>query len=216
MSKWTGLDTPSLFIEDDIAVLAIRSKQPNVSAGERMDLGHNAVLGVNLSTQDELWTYDLGDDVVWNFMPSSVGDGSIIFSNTCGTAYRVNLSNGARIWQAGTGVTGQCGTAGGVLGPNEVFYAAYNAGDVAGVGLGRLAAYHVSDGSKIWDKAMGPRSSGRAELRTFEELGSWQYPAVGHIDGVLAVVTGVGGITTMPQFLPFPRLPLFIRQAWTR
>eukprot|EP00971_Amphidinium_carterae_P212954 4226601-Amphidinium_carterae.1 len=88
MSKWIGVDASSLFVEDDVGVFAIRSKPPNLTAGESVGEGQNAVLGVNLSTQDELWTYDLGGDIVWNFMPSSAGDGSIVFSGPCGTAYR--------------------------------------------------------------------------------------------------------------------------------
>eukprot|EP00747_Dinoflagellata_sp_TGD_P053431 gnl/TRDRNA2_/TRDRNA2_148446_c0_seq1.p1 gnl/TRDRNA2_/TRDRNA2_148446_c0~~gnl/TRDRNA2_/TRDRNA2_148446_c0_seq1.p1 ORF type:complete len:366 (-),score=49.81 gnl/TRDRNA2_/TRDRNA2_148446_c0_seq1:79-1071(-) len=154
-----------------------------------------------------MWDYRI-DGAVWNFMPSTPGDGSLIFSTHCARAHRLNLTTGQLIWKAkSTEPQTFCGTGGGALGPNGIFYVAANNFDTEGVsfeglkpcnplnpyvgcmeGPGVLIGYRVSDGEVVLKRRMPGMGN--------------QYPAVGMVkygsSSRLAVVAGVGNNPALP------------------
>ena len=132
-----GLDANSLFAADGVLLL------PQMSS--RLSEGTNSIRALNVSDGHQLWDYT-GDQVLWNFAPSSPGDGTLLFSGCCGAVFRLALANGSLIWRQGEGkANAYCGTGGGTLGPNGVFYAESNQD-----GHGKLVAYDVSDGRELW------------------------------------------------------------------
>merc|ERR1719327_1234583 len=148
--------------------------------------GHpDNIVAANPYTGKIMWWKPI-KDTVWNFKPATPGDGSVVFSTSCGGAYRI-ASDGWVMWkhevadkQAGK----RCTPSGGALGPNGVFYAVWAESGSAfgGHGVdGRVAAYRVSDGASLWN-------------RTFPAMRGGQYPAVGKVgpDGRLAVVCALG------------------------
>mmetsp|Transcript_56723 Transcript_56723/g.135093 ORF Transcript_56723/g.135093 Transcript_56723/m.135093 type:complete len:525 (+) Transcript_56723:131-1705(+) len=208
-------DATSLFVENNVLVFGTKDLGRQTSYDDEHG-GTNVVVGMQLRSKEELWTYET-DDVVWNFMPSSVGDGTIMFSTSCGGVHRINLHTGALLWKAGRlgdigGASRMCGCGGGVLGPNGKFYAEYNddlAGQLPSTERAKVAAFEVSNGERLWERAFAARSfppvtAAELSLSTVSaamgELGGWQYPAVGEIDGRTVVVAPVGSITGRPPW----------------
>lgn len=137
ISGYFGPDASSLFASDGVLLL------PQMSTLQQK--GTNSIRAVNISTGRQLWDYTT-DQVFWNFAPSTPGDGTLLLSGCCGAVFRLSLQNGSLIWRAGPSVANEsCGTGGGSLGPNGVFYAEFNEH-----GEGKLAAYQVTDGRKLW------------------------------------------------------------------
>mmetsp|Transcript_8169 Transcript_8169/g.18256 ORF Transcript_8169/g.18256 Transcript_8169/m.18256 type:complete len:540 (+) Transcript_8169:94-1713(+) len=201
-----GMDCSSLFIEKDVLIYgAMEPVRARHGFGED---GTNLVVAMNLTSLEEIWTYAT-DDIMWNFMPSSVGDGTIVFSSTCGGVYRIGLHHGDQVWHRGRkgapGVARWCGAAGGVMGPDGYFYAEYNDhhSDRSLTSLGKLAKFRLSDGERLWERAVGLHSGLPPELMTRRhqvELGAWQYPSIGPINGRMTVVATFGGINALPPY----------------
>jgi len=156
--------------------------------------GNNKVHARSLADGTFLWDFHI-DGAVWNFMPSTPGDGTILFSTHGGRAHRLDVTTGKLIWKAGFEEYSWQGTGGGALGPNGVFYAVSNVYGPPGQdraaldmepcslancheGPGAIIAYQVSDGKILAHK----RS---------HHMGM-QYPAVGKIGDRLMVVAGMG------------------------
>jgi len=117
---------------------------------------------------------------MWNFVPSTPGDGSLLFSTSCGNVFRISFE-GELIWKVQAGeVYSDCGPTGGVMGPNGIFYTMYGGKD-------QMAAYNATDGSLVWKKNLPYRPD--------------QFPAVGKLghDGPLAVVAPLGDDPTGPK-----------------
>lgn len=194
----------SLLVYNDTIVFPFRDHfvaRP-VFAG---DDGNNAVGAMNVSDGKLLWEY-VADDTIWNMMVSTPGDGTLLFASQCGGVYRINWA-GETIWRAGRRNPGRwCGTSGGTLGPNGLFYAEFNDWNKF---QGVVAAHRVSDGKLVWE-------------RTWPlPLGAWQHPAVGRLapSGRLAVVAPLGLTTGPPQFstlslLDYDWVPLWLRELW--
>jgi len=175
-------DASSVFVYNDTMLFAVK---PNSTDAPSI---HN-VYAVNASNGDFLWEY-APDDALWNFAPASPGDGTILFAGSCGGVFRITFE-GQLLWRSGPKTDGQtCGTGGGALGPNGVFYSEYSAvwDSEYSVVSGHVAAYRVSDGKHLWTKDF-PLTMG---------VGG-QYPAVGEIKNgsskVLAVVAAIGMLT---------------------
>jgi len=149
----------------------------------------NSWHALNASNGDYLWHY-FADEVVWNAAPATPGDGTLLFASSCGGASRITFG-GKLIWRVGAPkAPGRfCGTGGGSLGPNGIFYTEYTKND----GSAQVSAYQVSDGKLMW-------------TRTFEKYGGGQYPAVGKLgpEGPLAVVVAIGDNPGIPPWLLFP------------
>jgi len=118
------------------------------------------VCGLNATDGTRLWVFK-PDRPVWNFMASFAGDGTFVFMDVEGKAYRCRLSDGSLVWKAG----GQPGTwtdATLTLGPNNAVYAQFtplfmydHGADLkSGFGLlvnrNQLSAYALADGRLLW------------------------------------------------------------------
>mmetsp|Transcript_36682 Transcript_36682/g.109536 ORF Transcript_36682/g.109536 Transcript_36682/m.109536 type:complete len:343 (-) Transcript_36682:89-1117(-) len=131
------------------------------------------VRGMNATNGAPLWTF--GPDVnVWNFMASFPGDGTALFQDQSGQAYRLRVSDGQLLWKGG-GFTGSWTDGTATLGSDGLFYTVYNNEPnnvTQGVGpdsQGTLCAHSVADGSEVW-RATTPRPPNNA-------------PAVGRVYG---------------------------------
>merc|ERR1719454_1539215 len=98
-----------------------------VSMMEHKDdkLGNTVVHAVSTVDGSFLWRF-IADDGLHNFAPATPGDGTILFSTSCGGVYRISF-DGKLIWRRGEPSPGHwCSTGGGALGPNGVYYIEYN------------------------------------------------------------------------------------------
>jgi len=144
-------------------------------AKTKVNDGTDTVVAVKTSDGSKKWTY-FTDNLMWNFSPSTPGDGGLIFSSACGHVMRLS-SDGKLMWEAGTEHhLKMCVPGGGALGPNGLFYAEYSEGATGNA----VDAYNLADGSHVWRKDLPYRAA--------------QYPAVGHLgpNGPLAVVVPMG------------------------
>jgi len=148
--------------------------------------GPDTLVAVGVADGNYLWEF-VTDTVIWNFMPSFPGDGSVLFSSTCGTVFRLSFE-GKLLWREGAGHDKMCVPAGGASGPNGLFYAGYREGSEAG-SASYVAARNISDGSLVWKTKLPYRAA--------------QYPAVGQLGpgGPLAVLAAMGD-NPMPPGIP--------------
>lgn len=188
MSGRCGLEANSLLAVRSTLVMPFADpSDPVLRAG-----GANGLRAVSTGNGTHLWDFQT-DDIFWNFAPSAIDDSSLIFSASCGAVYRLSLSTGQVIWKVSSPHPDpwpfMCGTGGGAIGPNGIFYAESNVNKSAKAG--RVAAYDASNGQKLWQKNMDEGYEGI------------HYPAVGRLgpNGKLAVVVGVGQNTGLPPLL---------------
>jgi len=78
----------------------------NVDAGivvvdsQGHDGASHAVSGISATDGTKLWTYRTSSPV-WNFGASFPGDGSVVFQDLTGVAYRLNANDGKLLWTSG-------------------------------------------------------------------------------------------------------------------
>jgi len=141
------------------------------------------------------WTYRMKDGFkVYNFQASSPGDGTIIFMDSSGGVYRLQLASGDVVWESGISERKPGSTFGlyqwifqwfstgaAVIGPDNNVYCASNYGF-----YGIFHAYRLEDGKPLW--------------RTNTTLVANTGLAVGRLAGSseLAVVAGVGNNGGLP------------------
>jgi outer membrane protein assembly factor BamB len=173
-------DPGSVFVHNGTMVFALGNddlhvQQPNTK-------GNNIVYAVKASDGSYLWEV-VADDVFYNFAAATPGDGTFLFSSSCGSVFRVSF-DGQLVWRKGDpemNLGYHCSSGGGALGSNGVYYVEYD--DMKDNTKGaRLAAYQVSDGALLWKKVFNSTDRGL------------QHPAVGRLgsDGPLAVLVAVG------------------------
>jgi len=175
VKRW--VDAQALLVTNDTIFLGAKTL---------IDQGTDTIVAANASDGSVLWKYVAGE-TMWNFSPSTPGDGTLLFSSVCGAVFRLSFE-GELIWKVGRSHPGSmCVAGGGALGPNGIFYAEYNEGPPPFAGFfnsnsinDTLAAYNVTDGSLVWKRNLPYRAA--------------QYPAVGKLgrDGPLAVVAPLG------------------------
>jgi outer membrane protein assembly factor BamB len=187
-------DASSVFVYNDTAIFAV-----NPPASK--DQTHN-VYAVNASDGSFLWEY-APDDVLWNFAPSTPGDGTLLFAGSCGRAFKITFE-GKLMWKAGPlpmNSGRMCGTGGGALGPNGTFYNEYNQHHPSGKVTSHLSARQVSDGHQLWVKEMKFSDSP-------DKTSGNQYPAIGDIQigdsKILAVVAAIGHHLGLVDKSPLP------------
>ena len=120
-------EASSILAVNEMLILPYRTKLTN---GEEDGLntlggGANGVRAVSLNNGTHLWDY-VTDQLMWNFAPSTPGDGTLIFSSCCGAVFRISLEKGETIWktEAPNGIKNTfCGTG---VGPNGIFYSEFN------------------------------------------------------------------------------------------
>mmetsp|Transcript_105674 Transcript_105674/g.235917 ORF Transcript_105674/g.235917 Transcript_105674/m.235917 type:complete len:478 (-) Transcript_105674:144-1577(-) len=179
-----GLDSAAISVYDGIIFFGARTKNSSSPYSDTL-------IAASASDGSTLWSYVVGE-VIWNFSPSTPGDGTLLFSGSCGAVFRISFE-GKLIWKVGPSHPGTvCVPSGGALGPNGIFYAEYNEGD--DTMSDTMAAYNVTDGSLVWKRSLPYRAA--------------QYPAVGKLgpDGPLAVVAAVGDN-------PLPPMPRYAEQS---
>mmetsp|Transcript_90201 Transcript_90201/g.263789 ORF Transcript_90201/g.263789 Transcript_90201/m.263789 type:complete len:542 (+) Transcript_90201:68-1693(+) len=127
----------------------------------------SAVVGVNTTDGSRLWSYTT-DNPLWDLMVHFLADGTFVFQDVNGKAYRNHLLNGTNIWKNGgePAPSWTDGTQG--VGPNGIIYTvsiqanhpACAGGPRAGAATsgpdcpGWLRAYRLSDGEQLWQKAV--------------------------------------------------------------
>merc|ERR1719330_1618326 len=117
-------DSRGVFVANGVLIVAMCDEK----TAKGIHPGNNKVVASSLSDGAHLWEYDTGS-TVWNFMPSTPGDGTIIFSTNDARAHRLDIQTGQVIWKANySGLEGMMySTGGGVLSPDGLlFYAAGN------------------------------------------------------------------------------------------
>mmetsp|Transcript_108865 Transcript_108865/g.339265 ORF Transcript_108865/g.339265 Transcript_108865/m.339265 type:complete len:402 (+) Transcript_108865:8-1213(+) len=180
-------DGSSLFVYNDTILFALRDHVEDLPTPTGQD-GNNQFAAMNSSDGALLWEYT-ADDVIWNFMPSTPGDGTFLVANQCGGIYRMNWA-GKLVWRAGRpNPKHWCSCGGGVLGPNGLFYVEFNDWER---NEGVVASHRLGDGALVWER----------RWEGIQTYGGWQHPAVGRLapGNRLAVVANLGGITGKPQF----------------
>eukprot|EP00415_Alexandrium_ostenfeldii_P001251 UN1251 len=129
---------------DDVVVIASDSTQWSFCA---------MVRGLNAKNGQQLWEFK-PDTPTWNFGASFPGDGTLVFQDMEGKAYRLKIQTGELIWKVG-GNRGTWTDGTLTLGPDNVVYAVATK-DWQGRGhkysKGDLWAYQLSDGKLLWHK----------------------------------------------------------------
>mmetsp|Transcript_57953 Transcript_57953/g.180094 ORF Transcript_57953/g.180094 Transcript_57953/m.180094 type:complete len:476 (+) Transcript_57953:50-1477(+) len=109
------------------------------------------VLALNASDGRVLWTF-APEAPVWNFMGSFVGDGTFVFQDYEGRAYRNRLRDGQPLWRSG-GMVGTWTDGSALLGPNGVVYTVntQHLDPFGADGPGNVCAFRLSDGKLLWN-----------------------------------------------------------------
>jgi len=115
------------------------------------------IFGLSAEDGRKLWSFNPDSPVV-NFMPLSAGDGTFVYQDVTGKAYRHKVKDGSVVWKAG-GRPASWTNAGAMLGPNGLVYAVSLHGCCCGSckntderTTGDLSAYSLQDGSLVWRK----------------------------------------------------------------
>jgi len=124
-----------------------------IATSDNGQRGNDLVRGFKVDNGELLWTFK-PDTATWNFLASFPGDGTFIFQDYTGKAYRNRLSDGQNIWKSGGSPgTWTDGTA--ALGPNGIVYAmSAFMENQPGMNppVGYLRAHRLSDGKMLWEQ----------------------------------------------------------------
>jgi len=116
--------------------------------------GANGVVRVvNATDGSPMWTYE-PEKPIWNFMALFPGDGTVLYQDFEGRAYRHRLQDGALIWKSG-GIPGSWTDGTAVLGTNHKFYTVsafmqVSWNDTNASTPGYLTAFNLTDGSQVF------------------------------------------------------------------
>jgi hypothetical protein len=123
-----GQDSASLFAYNDTLIFPAQTDLlRTLSSG-----GTNKFVAMSAFDGSRLWEYDL-DGIVWNAAVATPGDGSLLVATSCGGVVKLSW-DGKLIWKSGTtSISPLCGTGGGALGENGVYYTEYNELDIPGL-----------------------------------------------------------------------------------
>mmetsp|Transcript_52071 Transcript_52071/g.163521 ORF Transcript_52071/g.163521 Transcript_52071/m.163521 type:complete len:488 (+) Transcript_52071:93-1556(+) len=148
---------------------------------ESPDCAKTRVQARNATNGAHLWDIR-PDHPIWSFLPYFTGDGTFVFQDMQGRAYRHRTRDGSLLWKAGgdesSWTDGQA-----LLGSNGIVYAVTRFapfGVYHGDDPGRLTAYRLEDGQQLWNQSV-PRAPN-------------QSPALGRLPGKsgLSIVQPVG------------------------
>merc|ERR550539_258004 len=121
--------------------------------------GNARIIGIEAMTGNKLWEYH-PEWPSWNFMPLFPGDGTLLFMDFTGGAYRLGLRNGTEIWHTAAPGTAKLspsfGDGGMTVGANGIAYTCSNPGAMGGNEgtQGVLRAYRASDGKPLWGRIL--------------------------------------------------------------
>jgi len=145
------------------------------------------VTGLNATDGRVMWNYTPVAPV-WNFAASFAGDGTFVFPDYEGRAYRNRVGDGTNVWRSG-GVNGSWTDGSALLGSNGIVYTVANQlGQIlsvvklvmSGSMLGYVYAFRLEDGEQLW-KTEVPRPpnnmpalgmlAGQTELSLVQPIG---------------------------------------------
>lgn len=106
------------------------------------------VTGLNATDGRVLWRFQ-PEAPVWNFHASFAGDGTFVFQDYEGRAYRCRVSDGTEVWRRG-GVVGSWTDGSAILGPNRVVYTVNNHVQSGRDQPGDVTAWRLEDGQLLW------------------------------------------------------------------
>lgn len=146
-TKVEGTDGNNGWVSVDEGTVITGTNPADVKHDEH--IGDTLVTGFNASDGRILWNYK-PDTQVWNWHGSFAGDGTFIFQDYEGKAYRCRVSDGTEVWKKG-GVAGSWTDGSAILGPNRVVYTVNN----RGMGNkpytpGDVVARRLEDGELLW------------------------------------------------------------------
>jgi len=158
------------------------------------------VRAVNASDGRPLWSFK-PDRPIWNFLALFPGDGTVLYQDFEGRAYRHQLSDGSLVWKAGGDVGSW--TDGSPLLGNGVFYTVAARMDLpSAMAAGNLTAHRLSDGAVLW-KAPVPMPPNNAPALGRLATGGISVVAPGGFQGRKGGPTGVfayDAVTGIPQW----------------
>jgi len=144
-------DTPSVEASDGM-VFAIGDKRATKSLPWLP--GNTRIVAMGAKDGRRLWEHK-SDEVLWNFHPMFVGDGTFVMMDVHGGVYRVAMVDGKILWHTPPPAefTQSFSDGGVILGPgNSVAYTCSSKGTSFDDRGGALRAYRVSDGQLLWDR----------------------------------------------------------------
>lgn len=146
-------DANSGFVSTDAGVMitAVDTSTPP-SSKECCGAANHRVVGLNATDGALLWNHTPVVPV-WSFMASFAGDGTFVFQDYEGRAYRCQVSNGSLVWRAG-GVPSSWTDGSALLGPNNIVYTVANFKNTSGDGPGVLSAFALHDGTLLWKQTV--------------------------------------------------------------
>mmetsp|Transcript_151703 Transcript_151703/g.484874 ORF Transcript_151703/g.484874 Transcript_151703/m.484874 type:complete len:573 (+) Transcript_151703:68-1786(+) len=178
-SNGTASDTASMFAASGVVVAA--TMMP-VEGRQEAFQTNNALVALSSRDGAHKWTHLMTGYNIYNFQGASPGDGTMVFMDSSGGVYRLNLETGAMLWESGIAdrQASFFTTAAAVVGPNDVVYCVSNYGKHHDGDNGIVHAYNLSDGQPLW--------------RTNVTLHAMQAVAIGRLAGSegLSVVFGIG------------------------
>merc|ERR1740138_1604281 len=159
-----------------------------ISAVSKNGQNNEYLVALDAETGQVKWSFQ-PDNIVFNSL-QGIKEGSVVFSDSHGKVYKLDLDSGNLIWKAGPGAKGEAvrssfSTGGTVIGPNGIVYTTSNAVPSTGKtpsgmnwGNGFVTAFDFKDGRVLW--------------RHNTEYQANNGAAVGMMNGRLAVAIGVG------------------------
>merc|ERR1712100_122933 len=90
-------DPGSVFVYNNTMIFALGNDDVHVEQPNTR--GNNIVYAVKASDGSYLWEV-VADDVFYNFAPATPGDGTFLFSSSCGSVFRVSF-DGQLVWRKG-------------------------------------------------------------------------------------------------------------------
>jgi len=181
-------DTSNGFVSAHAGKVVLATDASEYSRGKQLRAAANSnVTCLDATTGAILWKF-APDASVRSFLANFPDRKSVVFQDIEGGVYRLRLTDGTVMWKSG-GIEGSWTNGGAQLGGNGIVYALSNFGqpDAAPDMPGLVAAYNVSDGSRIWNRTT-PRPP-----NTVPAIGYLQHASMS-----LVVPVGVAGVKGNP------------------
>jgi len=175
-----GGDTWSVTAAEGVVVVPGQQQPILAPAG-----GGNRVLALDAKDGSKKWSFTPGD-MVYNFL-SAVHQGSLVFSDLTGRAYRLKLESGDEIWRTERAKNAAPTTGGAVVGPNGIVYVTSNLHQGPST-VGKVSALTFSKGQLLWEQTVGLPANNAAAVGL---LGEGPLASLG-------VVIGVGANPSLP------------------
>mmetsp|Transcript_135941 Transcript_135941/g.422323 ORF Transcript_135941/g.422323 Transcript_135941/m.422323 type:complete len:450 (+) Transcript_135941:59-1408(+) len=177
--RWSTKVAP--FISGDTWSVTADASVVAVPVKTSAALNNNEVVVLDARNGSIRWRFR-PDTPVYNLLAAIIDD-SLVFSDSSGRTYRLDLADGRVLWKFNATSLSDFTTGGAIVGPNRVVYVTSNVGMKGDPQRrGRLTALSLDTGARLWYQD--------------SHLPSNNAPAVGHLhpsgEGELSVVVGLG------------------------